>query len=273
LLIDEKRLIFFGVGKTAQAVAYLAQGSYKLFGTTRNANKQAQLTNSGIEAVLLKMPSSESQNALLHSLVKGANLLVTFPPDGHSDKELAAVASDARRIIYISSTGVYGRRTGVIDESIDVDSQSDDAALRVNAESIWRGEGAIVLRAPALYSRASGLHIRLRNGTYRMAGDGSNYTSRIHIKDLARLIIAAFEKPLDKASTFVVGDLKPAPQRDVVTWLCGQMNLPIPAAVPLSEVPSHLQSNRCILPNKILSELGVKLDFPTYIEGFRDCLQ
>lgn len=183
------------------------------------------------------------------------------------------MAAGAERIIYISSTGVYGRQIGVIDENVNVDDQNNETAARLAAERIWKDQGAIILRAPALYSHETGLHLRLRNGTYRLPGDGSGYTSRIHLKDLARLIISAFEKPLGKGSIYVVGDLKPATQKEVVTWLSAQMNLPMPEAVPLNMVSSHLSSNRRILPTKILSELGIELEFPTYREGFIDCLK
>jgi hypothetical protein len=269
----QQKIVFFGVGATARWVASLARDQYQLFGTTRDTEKIPVLKNLGIEPRLTSTTMTELEREDFVSLVEKANVLVTFPPDGHSDQDWAVLAGGAKRIIYISSTGVYGRQIGEIDESVAVDDKSSEATPRIAAENIWKEQGAIILRPPALYSRETGLHLRLRNGTYRLPGDGSSYTSRIHLKDLARLILAAFEKPLERGSTYVVGDLKPARQKEVVTWLSSQMKLSMPESVPLSMVSTHLSSNRRITPTRILKELGIELEFPTYKEGFLNCLE
>lgn len=256
-----------------RSVAHLAKDRYQLFGTTRDPGKLELLQSLLIKPSLISAPMTKGECDNLASITNGANLLVSFPPDGHSDQELAHLAASAKRIIYVSSTGVYGRQRGLIDECVKVDDHNIETADRLIAENIWKDQGAIILRAPALYSRETGLHLRLRNGTYRLPGDGSRYTSRIHLKDFARLILAAFEKPLRKGSIYVVGDLSPASQKEVVSWLSTQMNLPMPKSVPLNRVSSHLSSDRRIVPTKILSELGIDLEFPSYREGFLDCLK
>ena len=71
---------------------------------------------------------------------------------------------------------------------------------------------------------------------------------------------------------YVVGDLKPTSHLEVVSWLCNQLSLPLPASSPLSEVNPSLRGNRQICSAKVLADLDVKLKYPTYVEGFTQCL-
>jgi nucleoside-diphosphate-sugar epimerase len=205
--------------------------------------------------------------------VADAFVLVSYPPDRASDERFGALIEGARGLVYISSTGVYGKHAELVDESTEVDAHSESNRDRLAQERFWAERKAVVIRAPGLYCPTSGLHVRLAKGTYRLPGDGTNYTSRIHLKDLGRLILAVFEHPLPVASTYLVGDLKPASQIEVITWLCAKMNLPMPQSVPLAEAPKSLQANRRVNPAKILAELNFTLEFPTYKEGFAHCLE
>ncbi len=255
------RLVMLGVGQVAVQVAALAS-QYKLFGSTRDPHKSQRLKSLGIMPFVIQS-----------DYITGAKVLVSFPPDGQSDELFAGLCTNAGTIIYISSTAVYGRYGGVVNESTPVDWQSEKSKLRLQAERIWLERGAIVLRAPGLYGPESGLHLRLGNGSYRLPPDNTNYLSRIHLKDLARIILSAYAKPLSAGSIYLVGDLEPAPQIDVVQWLCQKMNIPLPDICAPEVVPETLTANRRVDASKILSELNIKLEFPTYKEGYSDCLQ
>ncbi len=262
-----RRLVLLGVGNVATAVK-AASGHYEqVAGTTRSANKIAILKSRGIEALLL----GSAHDPALADLLVDADVLVSFPPDRESDLLLSVAAHSARRIIYISSTGVYGRITGPVDESTAVDSDFPQAAARLEAEKVWLAKGAIVLRAPGLYGPNTGLHVRLRDQTYRLPGDGRNHISRIHLDDLAQIIVAAFSRG-DPGSLYVVGDRMPSPQIEVVTWLCEKMAIPLPPSVPLDQVSPTLRGNRRVIADKILSDLALTLLFPSYKEGFSQCL-
>jgi len=263
------------VGQTASWVAKLAPPDCQVSGTTRDATKQSTLLQSGIEPIVVSS-ASHAIDGFATKLVAAAansNVLVSFPPDERSDEQLAKMCSRAKSIIYISSTGVYGIRSGKIDESTAVDDSSESSRSRLLAEKIWLDAGACVLRAPALYDCQSGLHKRLLAGSYRIPGNGENFVSRIHLKDLARIVWASFQKPLPPGSVFVVGDLQPATHVEVATWLCEQLKLDLPDSAPLNAVSPTLRNNRQICSDKILQELKIDLEFPTYKEGYRDCLK
>jgi hypothetical protein len=271
-LKNKQKLFFFGVGNTALWTAAQTGEQLALYGTTRDINKKAELIKAGIEPIVLDAESSQLPTEALRSILDEAFVLVSYPPHSASDDRFSLLVGGAKSVIYISSTGVYGRQVGVVDETTAVDSELEAAQVRLAAERLWLNQGAIVLRAPGLYCPASGLHVRLRSGSYRLPAEGKNYTSRIHLKDLGRLILRAFEQPLAKQSIYLVGDLQPASQLEVVSWLCAKMNLAMPPSAPLDAVPQSLRGNRRVSAAKILSDLAFELEFPTYREGFAHCL-
>ena len=288
----ERPLLLLGVGRTARAlVAYIRGGLAQpenfscgvIYGTTREEGRAAELKELGIEPLVLdklldfaaERQDGSKVGALkrLQELAKGALVLVSFPPDGTTDRILSeVVGAVAAKIVYISSTGVYGKQQGIIDEETDVDKQEPAARQRLAAEDIWRDCGAVVLRAPGLYDYSYGLHLRLIAGQYRLPGDGTNYVSRIHLDDLARIIVAAFLRAQAR-SLYLVGDLKPSTHLSVATWLCSELNMPLPESQSLASVNPTLRGNRQINARRVLRDLGVELSFPSYVEGYTDCLK
>jgi len=265
---DVHALLVLGVGQVGEAalqLAHTANPQRVLRATTRSAARAEALAALGATPIVLG--ADDDADAVRAAVHPGDEVLVTFPPDGASDARLADAARAARRVVYISTTGVYGAVSGRVDDDTPVDPEAPRAAPRLAAEACWRAAGAIVLRAPAIYSAASGLHKRLRAGTHRLVEDGSKYVSRIHADDLAALALAALERAAPR-STYVVGDHEPAPQREVVAWLCARLGLPLPPAVAVSEAPPTLRGNRQVDARRVLRELGVTLRYPTYRDGY-----
>ncbi len=261
-------LVVLGVGQVGEAALRLARTAEPqrvLRATTRSASRADALAALGAQPIVLG--AEGDADAVRAAVQLGDDVLVTFPPDGASDARLAEAARAARRIVYISTTGVYGAVSGHVDDDTPVDPDAPRAAPRLEAEAHWRAVGATVLRAPAIYSAQSGLHLRLRAGTHRIVEDGSKYVSRIHADDLAALALAALDRAAPR-STYVVGDHEPAPQREVVAWLCARLGLPLPPAVAVGEAPPTLRGNRRVDARRVLRELGVSLRYPTYRDGY-----
>jgi hypothetical protein len=279
---EGRSLVFLGAGRAALAVfGRLKQTDAlrinKFYATTRSAERALHLQGLGIEPIICSAASELSVSASLRSRLQAAcrqsYVLVSFPPDGISDKLYRDLLQEIplAGLIYISSTGVYGKQQGIIDEHTEVDKAEESARPRLEAEEIWRSLDALTLRAPGLYDFEYGLHLRLLSGQYRLPGDGKNYVSRIHLKDLAKIIEAGFLRGR-AGSTYVVGDLKPETHLNVVSFLCEKLGLSMPDSVPLGSVHHTLRGNRQVNGRKVLEDLKVSLDFPTYIEGYRDCL-
>lgn len=291
---DSRNLILLGAGKLAFAVAEQAMSCsnstmqcYRtIYGTTRFEEHIPLLQAKSIEPILLSNLLQDLDH--LAALSCNADVLVSFPPDHYLESLLASVCGDAHRIVYISSTGVYGSQCGVIDDSAPVSPDSSLAKVRLESERIWRTVGAIVLRSPAIYGKDRGLHLSLLQGTYKPPANEHNFVSRIHQTDFARLILLGFET-IDKSETFVVGDLEPARHKDVVNWLRLQLGLDLDTALvsPGSEGADRTSVNRANTEGKsvhrlrgdrqidarmILELLGYSLLFPSYKQGYSDIL-
>lgn len=269
MAIIDRKLVFLGVGQVARALADIALQSsaddatyrYLLYGTTRSAARADEIRSLGIQPVIID--SFEN----LGNLLADAFVVVSFPPDPVSDDVACSVAAGASGIVYISSTAVYGKTEGLVDEKTEVDAQSSQARARLDAENKWLQVGASIIRAPGIYGRGSGLHQRLRSGTYRLPGDGSNYVSRIHVDDLARMIMMALNTN-QRGQVFLSGDTQPTTHREIVEWLVSRLELPFPESIPLEQCHYTQRGNRKVDAAKSLEKLSVNLRFPSYKEGY-----
>lgn len=255
-------LLLLGVGQVGLAVAAAVKGERHVIGTTRQPMKMFELFHESIEPVVMPCPSAD----VIAPLARGADVVVSLPPDGTTDAILAPACLESRCIVYVSSTGVYGSREGTADDTTPPDETDKQAAVRIEAEKIWRSVGATVLRSPAIYGPGFSLIKTLRDGSYRLPEDGSRLSSRIYVDDLAALILSALAAG-KRGETYVVGDLQPATRKEVVQWLCDRLGLPFPESAPLDEVHPTMRGNRAVDGRRCLSALGVTLRYPTYKEG------
>ncbi len=271
-----KKMVFLGVGQCARALADRAAREFRLFGTTRSAEKQQEILSLGIEPILLEpfeelsAPSvgpAVLQDVALSVILAGAYVVVSFPPDPNADSLVSRLAVGATGIVYISSTAVYGKAEGVINESTPVDEESVQAQSRLEAERKWLEVGASVIRAPGIYGHGGGLHHRLISGQYRLPGDGSNFVSRIHVDDLSAMILSALISN-QKQQIFLGGDAKPTTHREIVEWLVSRLNLPFPESMPLEQCHYTQRGNRKVDASASLAKLGTVLQYPTYVEGY-----
>lgn len=111
---------------------------------------------------------------------------------------LAQGSNAVRRLIYISTTGVYGDHRGAkVSEITPVNPQSERAKRRVDAERVLRlwgpanGIAVTILRVPGIYA-ADRLPIeRLESKTPALVAEEGAYSNHIQSDDLARLVCAA----------------------------------------------------------------------------------
>lgn len=264
-----EKFVLLGVGNVAMNVVKLLDKSSTIYGTTRSADRIASLKSAGITPIQLGTGSLADK--LPVEILKNANVLVSFPPDGTTDASCSQQCARARRIVYISSTGVYGQLSGRVNEVSPVDETNANARARLAAENCWRQMGAVVLRCPGLYGPESGLHLRLPTGTVKIPGDGKNFVSRIHLGDLARIILAIFEKGT-KESLYVIGDMHPSSHLDTISYVCQKLNLALPGFAELSQVNETLRGNRKIDSSRLRTELDLELLYPSYREGYDSIL-
>ncbi len=214
-----------------------------------------------------------ADRATLESLAAGDAILVCCaPPGADPDGEirtLARATRAARRVIYVSSTGVYGAGGGAwVDESWPLAPITGSGQARLRAERALP-EGTLVLRAAGIYGPGRGLLARMRAGTYRVVGDGTSHVSRIHVDDLVEAIVLAGTR--GGSGAYNVADDAPTPIGEVADAVAAMLGLAAPPRVPIdqvaAEVAGMLTADRRIANTRMKRELGIILKYPSWREG------
>lgn len=178
----------------------------------------------------------------------------------------------ASRVVYLSTTGVYGA-AHVVDESTPVAPRIPRESARAEEErEVLAGPwSALVLRPAAIYGPGRGVHVSIREGKHKILGDGSNYISRIHVDDLAALAEAALLSDLTGA--YPVADDEPCPSLEISSFAARMIGVEPPK--PSGELPSAdtRSANRRVDGRAIRRLLGVELRYPSYRVGLPAALE
>jgi nucleoside-diphosphate-sugar epimerase len=177
-----------------------------------------------------------------------------------------ALGDRPSRVVYLSTTGVYGSAPEV-DETTPVDPQDSAGLMRVEAERTIAGGPwtTLILRPAAIYGPGRGVHVRMQRGDYSLVGDGSNFVSRIHVEDLA----AHADKALSSALTgaYPVADERPCAAREITQFCVDLLGVPMPPSVSASSVHTTRRANRRVDGSAIRRMLDIELRYPSYREG------
>ncbi|MFT5711337.1 MAG: nucleoside-diphosphate-sugar epimerase [Halioglobus sp.] len=213
------------------------------------------------------------------------------PPHGALDTrmqsflERLAVSGQPTRIVYISTTGVYGDCSGNwIDETQPANPQVDRARRRWHAEQLlqdWRtttGGELVILRVAGIYGPGKLPLARLQKGLPIVAEKHAPWTNRIHADDLVQVCLAAMARGID-GEVYNVCDGTPGNMTDYfnrVADLAGLRRPPLIDAEQALEalspgLLSYLSESRRIRNQKMLDQLGEKLRYPSLEEGLPSC--
>jgi hypothetical protein len=196
-------------------------------------------------------------------------VVVTFPAteDGRAEGAVAAACTEIPTV-YVSTVALYGSTRDV---SVATQTAPDADPRRLRAERLFQAAGAVILRAPAIYGPDRGVHQRIRAGLHRIPGDGSRFTSRIHVDDLAALLLGALcTHKIDRrwaGAVFPVGDATPCSHKEIARFVCETFSVPFPASVPLEEAPVTLRGDRRVDGRAACEAFGVALRYPSFRDG------
>lgn len=251
------RLFVFGLGYAGRAVAALAPGAAA--GTTRAGGGEGEALRFGDEA------------GVLAALAAATHVLSTVPPDDTGDAVLLRFGARlcGKPLAYLSSTGVYGDTGGAwVDESAAADRGRRPARNR--ADAAWLALGARVLRLPGIYGPGRSALERVAAGSAHRTGDAAQVFSRVHVDDLARGVLAAFDAP---AGAYNLADDLPAPQDAVVAHAAALLGVPPPPIVGLEALSPAARAfhaeNRRVANGKAKRVLGWAPRYPDYRAGLR----
>jgi dTDP-4-dehydrorhamnose reductase len=272
-------LFVFGFGYVAQRLVDVYADDFKQISwTVRHADKRNELRSRKLDAYLF---DAIDQNPGISSRIKEADvLLVSVPPGRSGDPVLLAfspqiVASVARRIVYLSTVGVYGDHGGAwIDENTPPSPEVDRAKARLTAEENWKdlaGKRLAILRLASIYGPGRNPLARLREGNARRIVKPGQVFNRIHVDDAARATMGAIRRAA--GGLWNVCDDEPAPPQEVIAYAAKLMKRPIPreqefdTAEMTPMARSFYGTNNRVSNARLKSELGVELAYPTYRDG------
>ncbi len=254
-MTKETPVIIFGPGYTCNRLARrLVARNIPVFTAARNPDKLASLAAAGIVVTALddaKLPPN-------------ARLVYSIPPLSPTEElplRNFIHTLQPHRVVYISSTAVYGNQTKVTEIS-PTDGSSERGCRRIEAEA-WFGAGpwsSLILRPAAIYGPGRGVHVRVREG--RVArGAGTAITSRIHVDDLVQLLEAGLDS--DLAGCWPVADEVPCPTLEIATWCAEQMGV----AFVMDPAKDFPEEGRQVDGSEIFRQLDVKILWPTWRSG------
>ena len=212
------------------------------------------------------------------------------PAHGHRDPRTAhllralARGGRATRVVYASTTGVYGDCAGAwADETRAPHPETDRAWRRVDAEVRLRhfarhsGCRLTILRIPGIYAldRAGGdPRERIRRGAPVLRAEDDVHTNHIHADDLARACLRALVAgPAPRALNVCDdSDLRMGEYFDLVADL---WDLPRPPRLSreqaVASLPplmmSFMSESRRLRNARMKRELGLVLQYPTVRQG------
>lgn len=278
-------LLSLGHGFSARFLAsdLLAEGGWRIIGTTRSPEKLEALRATGIEAILWE------RDAVAEALAQATHLLMSAAPDAGGDPalqlvgpEIAAAADRLDWMGYLSTTGVYGNADGAwVDESAPLNGHSRRAKARITAEAAWRAVPGLKVhsfRLAGIYGPGRGPFEKVRNGTARRIIKPDQVFSRIHGEDIAQVLRASIARP-NPGAAYNVCDNDPAPPQDVLSYAAELLGMPPPPEVDFDEAEmspmarSFYADNKRVCNRRIREELGVQLKYPDYHTGLRAVLE
>src|SRR5450631_2667803 len=169
--------LIIGAGYTGSALArrLVADGEGVIVTRRSLAAAQQLATEIKCSGIALDLAAPEGKAP------DGSIVVCCAPPGDHPAAEaanLAAYAAPARRLIYVSSTGVYAPGGGAwVDESWPLEPTTASGEHRLAFERALPAR-AVILRAAGIHGPGRGIEERLRAGTYRIVGDGRAHVSR-----------------------------------------------------------------------------------------------
>lgn len=282
-----KHLFCFGYGYCAKTFAgWLTPRQWAISGTSRSDYSPSEHTSGPI---IHPFDGNRPLASAREALEDVTHILVSIPPGKSGDPALIWHKDDIAQLKslewlgYLSTTGVYGNTDGEwVDETSPTHPTSSRSESRLKAETEWldlyrdAGVPVHVFRLPGIYGPGRSAIDQVRAGNIRRIEKPKHQFSRIHVADIAQTLAASIAAP-NPGRIYNVCDDEPAPPADVTALACELLGVPTPAALPFDVVAKEMspmalsfwQDNRRVDNQRIKSELGVRLLYPTYRDGLQ----
>lgn len=279
-------ILILGLGYSAGffARAALARG-WEVTGTVRSAEKAVHLSREGIRTLVFDGFAVSS--ALGKAVAEADAVLVSVQPSEDGDPALGplrsalAAAPNLRWIGYLSTIGVYGDQGGAwIDEATPPAPTNGRTRQRFAIEEAWlqlgrdSGKPVQIFRLSGIYGPGRNAITKLREGKANRLVKPGQVFNRIHVDDIAGVLMASLAQPRNGA-IYNVTDDEPGPPQDVITFAAELTGLEPPPETPfeqaqLSPMAASFYGESKRVSNALVKrELGYAFRYPTYREALR----
>ena len=276
------RYLIAGAGYTGLSVAEQLQGE-KVTLLSRSINNIQEFDCQKIDL---------DKDDFIISIAAPFVVLYTIPPNTSSLNDerlklfLKKLKTNPNRIVYLSSSGVYGDRKGnYTDETVKPNPTTKRAIRRLNAEKCiadWCHKNKVehvILRVSGIYGpNRLGIE-KLKQGLTVIKQSTAKPSNRIHIEDLTNCCISAMMK--DKLSNiYNIGDGDHINQTWFYKAVCRNVGINNPTEIEVAEAKikwgamrlSFLNESRRLNVNKMKKELIDNLKYPNAIDGIKESL-
>jgi nucleoside-diphosphate-sugar epimerase len=281
--------LIFGCGYLGMRVATRwASDGATVLAVTRDIEKSHKLRESGILPVVADIMDPGT----LKNLPQPDTVLFAVGHDRRSGRSIRQLYVDGlqhvldhlppglKRLIYVSSTGVYGQSDGAwVDEQAACAPTREGGQACRQAELLLQshplGERAIILRMAGIYGPDRIPRRKELQSGLPIEAPSEGYLNLIHVDDAARIVMAAEERaPLP--ALYCVSDGHPVIRREYFHELAALLGAPKPtfrrprAGSPAAE---RAGASKRVSNRRMLAELGVELQHPSYREGLAAIVQ
>jgi nucleoside-diphosphate-sugar epimerase len=284
-----------GCGYVGLALGRSLAPDRRVVGVRRSADGRAAIERAGFEAVEADITSREELAAVpdVDTVVfaassggRGADAAREIYVDGlrTAIETFGAREEPPDRLVYTSSTGVYGDHDGDwVDEGTPIEPTTEKTEVLAEAERIALEETAehgidgTVVRFAGLYGPE-----RYRLDRYLDGPVTEGYLNMVHRADAAGTIRFLLDSDVARGETLLAVDDEPVEKWEFADWLADECDVSRPEKRTTAErladeelsVPARRRietSKRC--SNDRLRELGYEFSHPTYRAGYRAAIE
>jgi len=133
----------------------------------------------------------------------------------------AAVKAKVKRVVHLSSVGVFGKTDGPLNEESKKQPQTGYEKSKWEAEKIVESYQELIpvtVIRPALVTGTNyywGKIIKIAEKDFPLVGSGENKWQIVHVKDVVQAIILCLEKPESEGEIYIVAEAKGATLREM----------------------------------------------------------
>ncbi len=275
-------MLIIGYGDIARRALPRLTRHYRIYAAVRSDAHDRELRELGVTPLRADLDKPRT----LRRLAGIGNLILHFAPpqdtglqDARTRALLAALSTGKilpRRLVYISTSGVYGNCDGAwVSEERAPRPQTARACRRADAEARLRIFGrsrrvaVSILRAPGIYAADRLPLARLERGLPLLHENDDIHTNHIHADDLAAIAQAALARGRP-GRLYNASDESVLKMGEYFDLIADRLGLPRAPRLPRAKIAQRLSpamlsfigESRRLTNRRIKHELGVRLMHP-----------